>query len=186
MPRAFIAIDISESVRQKLTEIQNQLKETGGDFKLVEPQNIHVTLRFLGEIPDKKIEEITGAIKKAVAGTKKFNLEVKKIGVFPNLNYVRVIWAGVEKGEDEVIALQKRIEGELQQIGFRAEGDFVPHLTIARVRSAKNKERLAKFIKENSAIDFGTTPVSAVELKKSVLTPKGPIYSTLARIELED
>ncbi|MEM3421489.1 MAG: RNA 2',3'-cyclic phosphodiesterase [Candidatus Hadarchaeum sp.] len=186
MPRAFIAIDIDEPLRQKLAEVQNQLRGTGGDFKLVEPQNIHVTLKFLGEIPNKKVEEITGAIKKAIAGMKKFNMEIKKIGVFPNLNYVRVIWAGVEKGGEEIMALQKKIEKELQQIGFRPEGDFVPHLTIARVKSAKNKERLAKFIKENESIDFGNTRVLAVELKGSTLTPKGPIYNTLARIELED
>ncbi|MGQ9787738.1 MAG: RNA 2',3'-cyclic phosphodiesterase [Candidatus Hadarchaeaceae archaeon] len=185
MPRAFIAIDISETLRQKLTEIQNQLKEVGGDLKLVESQNIHLTIRYLGEIPDKKVDETTGAINKAVVGTKKFNLEVKKIGAFPNLNYVRVIWAGVERGVDEVTALQKKIEKELQQIGFQAESGFVPHLTIARVRSAKNKEKLVKFIEEKKSIYFGTTPVSAVELKKSTLTPKGPIYDTLARIELE-
>ncbi|MEM4188494.1 MAG: RNA 2',3'-cyclic phosphodiesterase, partial [Candidatus Hadarchaeum sp.] len=125
MPRAFIAIDIDEPLRQKLAEVQNQLRETGGDFKMVEPQNIHVTLKFLGEIPDKKVEDIAEAIKKAVAGIKKFNMEIKKIGVFPNLNYVRVIWAGVEKGGDEIIALQKKIEKELQSIGFRPEGDFV-------------------------------------------------------------
>ncbi|MEM4723580.1 MAG: RNA 2',3'-cyclic phosphodiesterase [Candidatus Hadarchaeum sp.] len=114
MPRAFIAIDIDEPLRQKLAEVQNQLRETGGDFKMVEPQNIHVTLKFLGEIPDKKVEDIAEAIKKAVAGIKKFNMEIKKIGVFPNLNYVRVIWAGVEKGGEEIIALQKKIEKELQ------------------------------------------------------------------------
>lgn len=186
MPRAFIAIDIDEPLRQKLADFQNQLMTTGGDFKLVEPKNIHVTLKFLGEVPDKKVEEITEAIKKAVIGTKKFNMEVKKIGAFPNLNYTRVIWAGVEKGGDEVIALQKRIEKELQQIGFRPESNFVPHLTIARVRSPKNKEEVARFIREKSSIDFGTTQVLAVELKESTLTPKGPIYKTLAKIALED
>ncbi|MGC8817392.1 MAG: RNA 2',3'-cyclic phosphodiesterase [Candidatus Hadarchaeum sp.] len=186
MPRAFIAIDIDEQLRKKLVDIQSQLKDTGGDFKLVEPQNIHVTLKFLGEIPDKKVEEVSEGLKRAAKGSKKFNLEVRGIGAFPNLNYVRVIWAGIEKGKEEILLLQKKVEQELQKIGFRPEGDFVPHLTIARVKSARNKEKLASFIREKSAVGFGTSPVSAVELKKSVLTPKGPIYSTLTRVELED
>jgi len=185
MPRVFIAIDIGDEVRRRIVEAQGQLRETGADVKLVEPPNVHVTMKFLGDVPEKKIGEITDALRRAVAGTRRFNICVKGIGVFPNLNYVRVVWAGVEEGREEIVKLHRKIDGELQRIGFHPESGFVPHLTIARVKTARQKEKLAGFVREMSSTDFGITPALAVELKQSTLTPKGPIYSTLARVDLE-
>ncbi|MFQ6129891.1 MAG: RNA 2',3'-cyclic phosphodiesterase [Candidatus Hadarchaeaceae archaeon] len=184
MVRAFIGIDIDETVRQKLVAVQEQLQATGAQLKLVEPPNIHVTMKFLGEVPEDKIGAIAEALKRAAAGTGKFDIGVRGIGVFPNLRYIRVVWAGVAEGRDEVIGLHQKIEQELQPLGFRPERDFVPHLTIARVKTARQKERLATFVKEMTDAEFGVTRSQAVELKQSTLTPKGPIYSTLARIEL--
>ncbi|TEU13303.1 MAG: RNA 2',3'-cyclic phosphodiesterase, partial [Hadesarchaea archaeon] len=97
---------------------------------------------------------------------------------------IRVVWAGVAEGRDEVIGLYQKIDREVQPLGFRPERDFVPHMTVARVKTAKQKERLAAFVKEMNDAEFGVTRAQAVELKQSTLTPKGPIYSTLARIEL--
>ena len=184
MPRAFIAIDIDEAVRQKLVAAQEQLEATGAQLKLVEPPNIHVTMKFLGEVPEDKIGAIADAIRKASAGTKQFDIDVRGIGVFPNLRYIRVVWAGVGKGRDEVTSIQRKIDRELGPLGFRPERDFVPHLTIARVKTIKQKERLVAFIREMANAEFGVTRAQAVELKQSKLTPKGPIYSTLERIEL--
>ncbi len=184
MVRAFVGIDIDEAVRQKLVAVQEQLAATGPQLKLVEPPNIHVTMKFLGEVPEDKISTIADALGKAVAGTAQFNIDVRGIGVFPNLRYIRVVWAGVAEGRDEVIGLQQKIEHELGPLGFRSERDFVPHLTIARVKTAKQKERLATFVKEMADAEFGVTRAQAVELKQSTLTPKGPIYSTLAQIKL--
>jgi len=185
MVRAFIGIDIDEAVRQKLVAAQEQLQATGAQLKLVEPPNIHVTMKFLGEVPEDRVGAIAEALGRAAAGTKPFDIKVKGIGVFPNLRYIRVVWAGVAEGRDDVIGLQQGIDRELGQLGFRPERDFVPHLTIARVKTAKQKERLAAFIKEMTDAEFGVTRAQAVELKQSKLTSKGPIYSTLARIVLE-
>ena len=184
MVRAFVGIDIDEAVRQKLIAAQEQLEATGAQLKLVEPPNIHVTMKFLGEVPEDKIGAIAEALKRAAAGTGQFDIRVNGIGVFPNLRYIRVVWAGVAEGRDEVIGLQQGIDRELGPLGFRPERDFVPHLTIARVKTAKQKERLAAFVKEMTDAEFGITRAQAVELKQSKLTPKGPIYSTLTRIEL--
>lgn len=184
MPRAFIAIDIDEAVRNKMVAAQGQLEATGADVKLVEPQNVHVTMKFLGDVPDGKLGEITAALERAAAGTPKFDIEVKGIGAFPNLNYIRVVWAGVEEGKDAITGLQKRIESELEKIGFPRESGFVPHLTIARVRTARQKDRLASFAREMSGTEFGVTRALTVELKQSTLTPKGPVYSTLAKVGL--
>ena len=184
MVRAFIGIDIDEAVRHKLVAAQEQLQATGAQLKLVEPPNIHVTMKFLGEVPEDKIGAIVEALKRAAAGTGQFDIRVKGIGVFPNLRYIRVVWAGVAEGRDEVIGLYQKIDREVQPLGFRPERDFVPHMTVARVKTPKQKERLAAFVKEMNDAEFGVTRAQAVELKQSTLTPKGPIYSTLARIEL--
>lgn len=183
MPRAFVAIDINESIRQKLVSAQEQLAATGAQLKLVEPPNIHVTMKFLGEVPDDKIAPISEALERAAAGTKQFDFRIRGIGVFPNLGYIRVVWAGVSDGREEVITLQQKIEHELQPLGFPPERDFVPHLTLARVKTARAKERLAAFVKEMSDAEFGISRAQAVELKQSTLTQKGPIYSTLTRVE---
>jgi 2'-5' RNA ligase len=184
MPRAFVAIEIDEATRQKLVSVQERLRATGAQLKLVEPPNIHITMKFLGEVPDDRIAPISEALERAAAGTKQFDVRVRGIGVFPNLNYIRVVWAGVSDGRDEVTALQQKIERELRPLGFRPEMDFVPHLTIARVKTAKAKERLAAFVGEMSDTEFGISRAQAVELKQSTLTQKGPVYSTLAKIEL--
>ena len=183
MPRAFIGIDINEEVRQKLVDAQKRLAATGAQLKLVEPPNIHVTMKFLGEVPEDRINAIVEALRKSAEGAMQFDIDVRGIGVFPNPRYVRVVWAGVGDGRDEIIALQRNFDRELQPLGFRPERDFIPHLTIARVKTVKQKERLAAFLKEMTDVEFGVTRARAVELKQSKLTPKGPIYSTLARIE---
>lgn len=184
MPRAFIAIDIDEAVRQKLVVAQQELAATGAQLKLVEPVNIHVTMKFLGEVPEEKIEAIAAALRKAVVNTQPFNIDVRGIGVFPNLRYVRVIWAGVTDGREAIIAIQQNIDRELGKLGFRPERDFVPHLTLARVKTAKRKEHLVALIRKMENVEFGITSAQAIELKQSTLTSKGPIYSTLAHIEL--
>ncbi len=183
MVRAFIGIDIDEAVRQKLVAAQEQLEATGAQLKLVEPPNIHVTIKFLGEVPEDRIPAITEALGRATKGTGQFDIGVRGIGAFPGLQYIRVVWAGVGEGGDEIIGLQQKIERELEPLGFRRERDFVPHLTIARVKTARGKERLAAFVKDMGDAEFGVTRAGAVELKQSALTPKGPIYTTLARIE---
>jgi len=184
VPRAFIAIDISEAVRQKLVAAQQGLAAAGAQLRLVEPENVHVTVKFLGDIPEDKVEAVADAIRAAVKGAQPFDIAVRGIGVFPGLKYIRVVWAGVSDGRENVVAVQRNIDRELQKLGFPLERDFVPHLTLARVKSAAAMEKLVAFVKENVGTEFGVTRAQAVELKQSTLTPRGPIYSTLARIEL--
>jgi 2'-5' RNA ligase len=184
MLRAFIAIEIDEAVRQKLVAAQQQLANTGAQLGLVGPENIHVTMKFLGDIREDQIGAITDAVQATVAGVGPFDIGVRGIGVFPDLRYIRVIWAGVSDGREQVTSIQRRIDQNLAKLGFKPERDFVPHLTIARVKSAAGKERLTKFLKNMTNVEFGSCRVGAVELKQSTLTPKGPIYSTLAHIEL--
>jgi 2'-5' RNA ligase len=182
--RAFIAVDLNESVREKLVAVQGLLPTAAARLKPVEPPNIHLTLKFLGEVPEEKIGAITKATEEAASGFQKFNVHIKGIGVFPSLHNIRVIWAGISEGRERVIELQRKIDVALQPLGFRLERDFHPHATLARVKFVRERARLVDFIKGKSNEDFGVTEVDSVELKQSTLTPKGPIYSTLTEIKL--
>jgi 2'-5' RNA ligase len=184
MVRAFIAVEINEDVRKKLVTLQGMLPTSQAKLKLVEPENIHLTLKFLGEVAEEKVKAIAKAMGGAVSGFRKFNVSIKGIGVFPSLHHIRVIWAGVSEGREQIIDLQRKIDTALQPLGFRLERDFHPHATLARVKFVRERTPLVEFIKGRIAEDFGETEVQAVELKQSRLTPEGPIYTTLAKVGL--
>jgi 2'-5' RNA ligase len=177
--RSFIAFDIeSDAVLNRLASAQSQLIQTGGDLKLVEPQNIHVTVRFLGNITPATAEKIFEEMKQVQFTP--FTVQIKGIGAFPNPQYSRVIWAGITQGADQLKNVFSQLEPKLQGLGFTPDNrGFSPHLTIARVRSGRNKQQLADFITKNANYEFGTINAKCLRLKKSTLTPKGPIYSTL-------
>jgi len=180
--RGFIAIDIPTN--KKLLEMENEIKKTEADLKLVETENIHITLKFLGDTDEEKIDEIDEIMKNSVKDLKPFNIKLKGSGVFPNKNYLKVIWIGLE--EIEILGeIAKKIDKQLENIGFEPEKrGFSAHLTIARVKSPRNKEKLLQIIEKYQDVEFATIDVTSVKLKKSDLTPKGPIYTTLKEVKL--
>jgi len=182
MIRAFIAFDIdSDLVLKRLTEVQKTLINTGADLKLVEPKNIHVTLRFLGDISPTSVDAIYEEMKKVAF--KPFEIELRGLGAFPTLRYARVVWVGIQKGVHELKSVFDQLEPRLQRLGFRPDPKgFSPHLTIARVKSGRNKVELTRRIEEMADYDCGMIRAEYLRLKKSVLTPKGPIYSTLKEV----
>jgi 2'-5' RNA ligase len=177
--RSFIAFDMdNESVLKKIAEIQGLLAKTGADLKLVEPQNIHVTLRFLGNITPTAAEKIHEEMKKTQFIP--FTIRIYGTGAFPDLRYPRVAWAGITEGADQLRSIFNQLEPRLHALGFAPDSKgFSPHLTIVRVKSGRNKAELAKCLTENADYEFGTINAACLRLKKSELTPKGPIYSTL-------
>lgn len=184
MVRAFIAVHIDEKIIQKLVDVQKSFPSGEVGLKIVKPENIHLTMKFLGEIPDDKIGAVSHAIEVAASDFPKFSARVQGIGVFPTIRQMRVIWAGVSECREQMIELQRRIDVALQPLGFKPEKDFHPHATIARVKFVKEKDMLVDFIKGKSNEDYGVTEVNNVELIQSQLTPKGPIYSPLATVRL--
>lgn len=177
--RSFIAFDIgNESVLKRITDMQSLLVKTEADLKLVEPKNIHMTLRFLGNITTNMVEKIFEEMQKVQFIP--FNVKMHGIGVFPNLRYPRVLWIGITEGADQLRSVFSQLEPRLRNLGFTPDSKgFSPHLTIARVKSGRNKAELAKFVTENADYEFGTVAAQCLRLKRSDLTPKGPIYSTL-------
>jgi len=182
MIRAFIAFDIdSDLVLKRLSEIQKTLINTGADLKLVEPKNIHVTLRFLGDISPTSVDAIYEEMKKV--SFKPFDIELKGLGAFPTLKYARVVWVGIQKGAHELKSVFDQLEPRLQKLGFGPDPKgFSPHLTIARVKSGRNKAELTRHIEKMADYECGMIRAEYLRLKKSVLTPKGPIYSTLKEV----
>lgn len=177
--RSFIAFDIdSESVLKRMAEVQTMLTKTGADLKLVEPKNIHMTLRFLGNITPSTVEKIFEEMKKVQFVP--FDVRLHGVGAFPNPRYPRVVWAGITQGADQLRSIFEQLEPKLLGLGFAPDSKgFSPHLTIARVRSGRNRVELAKCLSENENCEFGVIDAKCLKLKRSDLTPRGPIYSTL-------
>jgi len=182
MIRSFIAFDLdNELVIRRLSEVQNKLVNTGANLKLVKPQNIHITMRFLGNISSSMINSIYEEMGKISFAS--FDVEIKGLGVFPKLKYTRVIWAGIRKGADELTNVFNQLEPLLRKLGLKPDSKgYSPHLTIARVKTGKNKAGLVQCIQELADYEFGSIRADCLKLKKSVLTSKGPIYSTLREV----
>ncbi|MFA4842872.1 MAG: RNA 2',3'-cyclic phosphodiesterase [Candidatus Omnitrophota bacterium] len=187
--RAFIAIELPQDIKDYLQGIQHQLKDTGADVKWVEPKNIHLTLKFLGEIDDKKLESLTYILQEAVTPKTSFHIRISSLGAFPGLNSMRVIWAGIDKGDKEAKEIATELEENLSKSGIPKETrGFLTHITIGRVKSPLNRVKLIQALaelKDNPAklnLEFVAKEVS---LFKSNLTPKGPIYEVLKAVSLK-
>ncbi len=180
MVRCFIAVECTNSeVIEGIRRVQGALESTGANLKHVEPENIHLTLKFLGEIPQHKVDEVAEIVKDISFNSFKFKVE--EVGVFPNLRRPATIWAGITEGVSDLAAVFEEVDSKMGKLGFdRERRRFHPHLTISRVRSGKNRDLLVEELLAVKDQDFGVVNVTRIVLKKSVLTSKGPIYSTLA------
>ena len=177
--RAFIAIDIEDPlVLGKLVSIRDVFVATGAPMKPVERNNMHITIRFLGEIPVELIDEVYEVMRRAVF--EPFRARIVGVGAFPSITRPRVIWAGVDEGASSIEAIYKVIEQGLRGLGFRPEREkFVPHITLARIKGHRNIDRVVKLLQEYQDYVFGEIRVESIRLKQSILTRAGPIYRTL-------
>ncbi|MGQ9732056.1 MAG: RNA 2',3'-cyclic phosphodiesterase [Candidatus Zipacnadales bacterium] len=179
--RLFFGISISESVRTEVESAQEQLRRAGEKVKWVAPANLHITLRFLGEVSDTEAEQIAHAAESCWEGVPVQQCVLRGVGAFPNPRHPRVIWIGLGEGRETFTALYKSLNGRLQEcIGMPRESrEFVPHLTIGRVKVPPRKNTLARLIDELSAREFGSFLPDQVVLYMSTLTPRGPIYNVV-------
>lgn len=180
--RGFIAIDIKAV--PKLIEFEKDITKTGVNVKLVEPENVHITLKFLGDTEEALIDDIEQIMKDAVKKSKPFTIQLKGAGVFPNQKYIKIVWIGIKQGE-QIGAIAQAIDEHLSTLGFAKEKRaFSSHLTIARVRSARNKQELLQVLEKYNDVLFAEIMVDMITLKKSELTQKGPIYTTLREVNI--
>jgi 2'-5' RNA ligase len=178
MIRTFIAVELPESFIPEIKKIESELDTPG--IKLVEPQQVHITLKFLGDINENDLDSIVSALSQI--NCKPFEARIKGVGVFPKPAYIKVIWLGAE-GNFE--ALHNEIERVLLPFKFEKDHQFSPHATLARVKQLREKTLLLEKLKKLEKIDLGTMNVGSISLKKSTLRPQGPIYETLKEIKLK-
>lgn len=177
--RTFIAIELDNNIREALSKIQLELKKADADVKWVSCENIHLTLKFLGEVKEEKIPEIIQRLKEITQVANSFQIEIKDIGAFPNMQSPRVIWAGIEEGKEKLLQLARGIEDALAKLKFRREErEFSAHITIGRIKSPKNKDVLSQRMSQLQFNPFSQT-IQSIILFKSTLTPKGPIYEKI-------
>lgn len=182
--RVFLAVEIDEKLLDKIADVQKSFAECEAPVKYVETENLHCTLKFFGEIDDNKLNDIIEVIENKIRNHEPFKLSIKKTGVFPNERYIRVLWLGMEDVEP-FSNLQKDLDEDFVKMGFKKERSYVPHLTIGRVKGAKNKTELLSRLKDLGEVEIGEMDISKIVLKKSELTPAGPIYTTITEFALK-
>ncbi len=171
-----MAVDVDRRLSYKIQKIQKELIKTDAPLKLVEPENLHFTFKFFGDIKPEQAEQITSITQGKLENYHGFSLNIEGVGVFPHPGYMRVIWLGI-KDPEKFSQLQKDLDQEYVKMGFKKERSYTPHLTIARVKGSQNKEFLADKMDQLKDVEIGEMTVDKLVLKKSELTPVGPIYT---------
>lgn len=183
--RVFIAIPVEENLKKNILNVQKRLNSPDFDIKFVERENLHFTIKFFGDIPYEKTEEIKNILKNVSENFKSFEINISGIGCFPNKNYIRVIWLGVKEGYQDFRSLLEYLDSELNKIGFEKEKDYVPHLTLGRVRSVKKPKELSEILAKLENIEIGKMKLKKIIFFESVLQRTGPVYKELFTVELK-
>lgn len=189
MVRAFIAIELPKVIREKLAEIQDELKKSRADVKWVDPGNIHLTLKFLGERDDKKIREIGEVLEEVAAKTDAYAIRLSALGAFPRVESPRVLWVGLDTGEAQTKDIADKLESGIALLGIPKEDrPFSSHITIGRTRSGENIAQLSGLLealeKKPQEYNLGFE-VKKITLYKSTLTPAGPVYAPIKEVSLK-
>ena len=181
--RAFLAIDLDDDLKPKINKIIREFKQIDANIKYVDLQNLHFTLKFFGDIDTEGLDLLSEKIEGVVNDFNPFTIKIKGCGAFPNRNRIKVIWVGLD--EDEILRdLHDKLDKEFNSLGFDLDKKFSSHLTIGRMKSAKGKKEVKNTIEKYDDMDIGTMEVNSIVLKKSTLTPSGPIYEDLIEFGL--
>ena len=193
--RLFFAVDLPDRLADDVAAVQDQLRDAEG-LRFTDPEQVHLTLKFLGDVDSDRIGALETAANEAIAnanveredGTlapvEPFEAEVGGLGVFPSIEYISVVWAGFRTGEAELIVLHEALEAETTALGYDPENhEFTPHVTLARMDDARGKELVQETVRETDPT-IGRFRVEELRLKESTLTPEGPEYNTVSRFEI--
>ncbi|MBI4642624.1 MAG: RNA 2',3'-cyclic phosphodiesterase [Deltaproteobacteria bacterium] len=185
MIRCFLAIDLPDTLRPQLALLQGELKKSNADVRWVAVGNIHLTLKFFGNVPDNEIDAITLAAREVAENQAPFQLQATQAGAFPSMKSPRVIWVGLGGDVIPLAQMYHKLEKAFEVLGHLPEGrPFNPHLTLGRVKSPANRHRLAMALEKLPPLNWPPFMVNEIILFKSTLTPQGSIYSPLQVIPL--
>lgn len=182
--RIFIAINPENEIKEKIESLTSKVRTVDTKIKWVEKENLHITLKFLGEINEMMLNNVKSCLENIKTGCTPFDVELCGIGVFPNIKDARVIWIGIKNGHQELKSLSEKIDTELSRLGFKREArPFSPHLTIARVKGDINYEHLKNTIADLKDYDVGKFTVRSMYVMRSILKPTGPVYSIVSEFQ---
>jgi 2'-5' RNA ligase len=185
--RCFVAVDVSAAVRAAVAEAQARLRTAAGraDVRWTDPSQLHITLQFLGAVPDERVPEVAAALAGSCAGIGPLALEVRGLGGFPGARRPRVVWAGVGGDVERVARLAAAVGAALAPLGYPPEArPFHAHLTLGRVRSPRGLGGLARALESAGAAALGAWTATEVVLYQSKLRPTGAVYATVASVPL--
>lgn len=183
--RLFVAIEITQEIRKKLTKFQDELKRADAEVGWVAPENLHLTLKFIGALDEEKIESATAIIKNAVFPIKPFDLHYRGVGTFPTEKNPRVVFADIRDEGGVLAKIHERLDNQFVALGVEHEDrKFNAHLTVGRIKTRRNVRRLLEHLNSYQGFDFGSEHVTQVVLMKSDLFPEGPVYTKLQGVDL--
>ncbi len=183
--RAFVAIPVGDAVRGVLVRVQDALRRADADVKWVEPRNLHLSMKFLGEIAEDQAGSLEALLREEAARWPRLALEYAGVGTFPGHGPPRVVWAGCRGELERLAGLARAVERAAVRVGVPREGrPFVAHLTLGRVRSGRNAKRLLAGIENQRAVPVGKEEVARIVLYRSTTRPEGPVYEELAAFPL--
>lgn len=184
--RTFIAVDIGKTIRDRAVALQEKLALASSAVKWVEPNNLHVTLLFLGEVDNREVPAVCRVVAEQTAKQPVFRLSIEGVGCFPSPRRPRVVWIGVGEGTQELCALHDGLEAPLLDLGCyrREERKYTPHITLGRVRGDGPIDKLGPELAHRASWRGGQIPVSEILVMSSELTPRGPLYTVLSRAKL--
>jgi 2'-5' RNA ligase len=183
--RLFISVELPDQVKKQIADLVTELKQVGAEIKWAEPENLHITLLFLGEVADSRRDNLITLSAKAVSGQTSFRANFSGLGTFPEGSNPRVVWVGTAAGGAELKVLADSLAETLSRAGFPgADKEFKPHITIGRIKSRKGMDILKQKMAAIKVVSFGEAVIDRVCLMKSTLTPKGPVYNKIKEVKL--
>jgi 2'-5' RNA ligase len=184
--RTFIAVDIGKAIRGRAVSLQETLARSAPEVKWVEPENLHVTLLFLGEVDERDVPAVCRVVAEVAEQIPAFPMQVATAGCFPNPRRPRTLWVGVGQGVQEMVALHDALEGPLLELGCyrREDRPYTPHITLGRVKSDRPTDKLAQALARQAGWVGGEIEVREVLVMSSELRPQGPVYTVLSRGKL--
>lgn len=184
--RTFIAVGINRTVRDRALELQEKLAESGVAVKWVEPDNLHITLHFLGEVDERDLIKVCRAVEEACRTREPFTMSLASTGAFPNTRRPKTLWAGIGEGTQDLVAIHDALEPSLMELGCyrREDRPYSPHLTLGRVKGDEASEPLATALAKNAGWQGGDVQVREVLVMSSELRQDGPTYAVMSRARL--
>lgn len=183
--RLFIAIELPDAIKTEIAKVQHQLRTAGASAGWTRPEGIHLTLKFLGEVPQAKVQDIVAAASDAARGAGTLGLTVEGAGAFPNAKSPRVLWVGVAGDLERLAVLQGKVEDAMERLGFGREvRKFSPHLTLARIKFPKPRDDWQKVIESIRDIQLGRFEAGHISVMQSELRREGAVYTEIGKVKL--